>query len=69
MLRSSLQGLGVKKVIGFWPLMEISLWDQGDGLESIQMFQLWALGALDNTGDITVQGRQMVEFLPDFVSN
>lgn len=26
------------------------------------MYQLWTLGALDNTGDLTSLGRQMVEF-------
>ena len=26
------------------------------------MYQLWILGALDNTGALTSQGRQMVEF-------
>ena len=26
------------------------------------MYQLWILGALDNTGSLTTMGRQMVEF-------
>ncbi len=26
------------------------------------MYQLWVLGALDNTGNITATGRKMVEF-------
>ena len=26
------------------------------------MYQLWILGALDNTGSLTTLGRQMVEF-------
>ena len=26
------------------------------------MYQLWILGALDNTGNLTTLGRQMVEF-------
>jgi pre-mRNA-splicing factor ATP-dependent RNA helicase DHX38/PRP16 len=26
------------------------------------MYQLWILGALDNTGSLTPMGRQMVEF-------
>jgi pre-mRNA-splicing factor ATP-dependent RNA helicase DHX38/PRP16 len=26
------------------------------------MYQLWILGALDNTGSLTQAGRQMVEF-------
>ena len=26
------------------------------------MYQLWTLGALDNTGSLTTLGRQMVEF-------
>ena len=26
------------------------------------MYQLWVLGALDNTGQLTKMGRQMVEF-------
>ena len=26
------------------------------------MYQLWTLGALDNTGALTALGRQMVEF-------
>ena len=26
------------------------------------MYQLWILGALDNTGSLTLLGRQMVEF-------
>lgn len=26
------------------------------------MYQLWILGALDNTGDLTILGKNMVEF-------
>ena len=28
----------------------------------LQMYQLWILGALDNTGQLTKLGRKMVEF-------
>ena len=33
------------------------------------MYQLWILGALDNTGDVTLMGRRMVEFPLDPLLN
>jgi HrpA-like RNA helicase len=32
-----------------------------DNIQS-SLYQLWVLGALGNTGDLTVMGRKMVEF-------
>jgi pre-mRNA-splicing factor ATP-dependent RNA helicase DHX38/PRP16 len=53
----------VLKSLGIKNLMEFDFMDPPplDNLEN-SLYQLWVLGALDNSGDITTLGRKMVEF-------
>ena len=52
-----LKSLGVKNLLDF-EFMDPP--PQDNILNS--MYQLWILGALDNTGELTTMGRKMVEF-------
>lgn len=51
------------KSLGIKNLMEFNFMDPPpeDNIMT-SLYQLWILGAIDNTGDLTTLGRRMVEF-------